>query len=82
MARLLGLEAHRFAPFFFAPFSQEYPSLASELERAAIKREAPSALDTSRYALPGPPNGLDASEEEWEAVLRNAAAQLGHQESR
>ncbi|KAL9933370.1 hypothetical protein V8E36_007546 [Tilletia maclaganii] len=39
-------------------------------------------LDSSRFTLPGPADGLEASEDEWKAALDNAYVQLAHQEGR
>ncbi|CAO1613846.1 unnamed protein product [Jaminaea pallidilutea] len=41
-----------------------------------------NAIDVSRYQLLAPAHGMDASEEEWEAAVKNAASQLMHQEGR
>jgi pre-mRNA-splicing factor SPF27 len=39
-----------------------------------------SALDGARYQLPTPPEG--ASEEQWGKAVKNAEAQLEHQNGR
>lgn len=55
--------------------------LAAEVERVG-RGEASQAVDTTRLRLPAPEGGLDASNEEWEQALNNAASQLLYQEGR
>ena len=43
---------------------------------------AAQRLDTTRYTMPGPEGGMQASETEWTAALDNAATQLGHMQIR
>lgn len=59
---------------------QDHPLLKAELERARTNEPLP-ALDTHRYQLPAPTSKL-GSDEEWQAALDNARAQLQHQKLR
>lgn len=59
---------------------QNHPLLKAELERAR-KNEPLPALDTHRYQLPAP-TSTPGSDEEWQAALDNARAQLQHQRLR
>ncbi|KAN0063162.1 hypothetical protein ACQY0O_004326 [Thecaphora frezii] len=61
---------------------QSRPDLKAELERIANGQPAQQRLDTTRYTLPPPTDGLAASEDEWNKSLDNAAAQLGHMQIR
>ncbi|PCH33406.1 breast carcinoma amplified sequence 2 [Wolfiporia cocos MD-104 SS10] len=56
-----------------------HPLLAAELERVESHQPLP-ILDTTRHQLPGPVH--PESEEEWDAALSNAHAQLEHQRLR
>ncbi|KAI0815293.1 breast carcinoma amplified sequence 2 [Irpex lacteus] len=56
------------------------PLLQAELARVESHQPLPP-LDTTRYQLPGP-NSNNATEEEWEAAVKNAHAQLEHQRLR
>ncbi|PKI82528.1 hypothetical protein MVES1_003925 [Malassezia vespertilionis] len=60
---------------------QELPQLAAELERAE-RGEKLNVLDADRYQLPEPAEGLQASEEAWDASLRNASVQLAYMDGR
>ncbi|WFD48829.1 hypothetical protein GLX27_003500 [Malassezia furfur] len=57
------------------------PLLAEELARAE-RGEKLDALDTSRYQLDAPAQGLKAPEEAWEQSVRNAEVQLAHMDGR
>ena len=57
------------------------PLLAEELARAE-RGEKLDALDTSRYQLYAPAQGLKAPEEAWEQSVRNAEVQLAHMDGR
>lgn len=63
------------------------PRLASsvfteaDLERAAAGKRM-SALDMSRYELPGPPKSQVNDPEAWKACVHNARAQMQHQLNR
>jgi pre-mRNA-splicing factor SPF27 len=58
------------------------PLVTQEIERVG-RREAPaSALDTSRYQLPTPAAGDEATEADWDAALRNSSIQLAQQDLR
>ncbi|KAJ4489552.1 breast carcinoma amplified sequence 2 [Lentinula edodes] len=56
------------------------PLLQAELERIESHHPFPP-LDTTRYQLP-PPTSVPATDEEWQASLNNARAQLEHQRIR
>ncbi|KDQ20548.1 hypothetical protein BOTBODRAFT_124185 [Botryobasidium botryosum FD-172 SS1] len=56
------------------------PLLAAELVRVQSNQPL-SALDSSRYQLPGP-LGEGPTEADWKAAVQNAKAQLQHQQSR
>ncbi|KZP32221.1 breast carcinoma amplified sequence 2 [Athelia psychrophila] len=56
------------------------PLLAAELERVETHQPFPS-LDSIRYQLPGP-TSAPGTDEEWQAALKNAHAQLEHQRIR
>ncbi|GJE87772.1 BCAS2 domain-containing protein [Phanerochaete sordida] len=56
------------------------PLLQQELARVESHQPIPP-IDTFRYQLPGPTNS-PATEEDWEAALKNAQAQLEHQRLR
>jgi len=56
------------------------PLLAAELARVQTSQPL-SALDSSRYQLPGP-LGDGPTEDDWKAAVQNAKAQLQHQKSR
>ncbi|KIY51372.1 breast carcinoma amplified sequence 2 [Fistulina hepatica ATCC 64428] len=56
------------------------PLLKAELERVEDHKPFPS-LDTLRYQLPSPQTN-PTTDEEWEAALKNAHAQLEHQRLR
>ncbi|TEB12115.1 breast carcinoma amplified sequence 2 [Coprinellus micaceus] len=58
----------------------DHPLLKAELERARTNEPLP-ALDTHRYQLPAP-TSKPGSDEEWQAALGNARAQLQHQKLR
>ncbi|WFC96343.1 hypothetical protein MBRA1_003000 [Malassezia brasiliensis] len=55
--------------------------LAEELARAE-RGEKLEALDTQRYQLDAPAQGLKAPEEAWEQSVRNAEVQLAHMDGR
>ncbi|KAF8922293.1 Pre-mRNA-splicing factor SPF27 [Mucidula mucida] len=55
------------------------PMLKAELERIESHKPFPS-IDTQRYQLPAP--SLPGTDEEWQASLKNARAQLEHQRLR
>ncbi|KAF7306641.1 hypothetical protein MIND_00455600 [Mycena indigotica] len=55
------------------------PLLKAELQRVESHQEFPR-LDTLRYQLPAP--SLPGTDEEWQAALKNAEAQLEHQRIR
>lgn len=61
-------------------FSQNNPMLQAEMARVEAQQPIPP-IDTSRYQLPGPTT-TPATEEDWEAALKNAHAQLEHQRLR
>ncbi|CAO1625813.1 unnamed protein product [Parajaminaea phylloscopi] len=71
----------RLPPASLQPFS-DVPHLAQEMQRLGELGQKTSALDTARFKLPAPPGGLDASEEEWDRAINNAAVQLTYQEGR
>ena len=56
------------------------PLLQAELSRVESRQPLPQ-LDTTRYQLPGP-TAANASEEDWQAAVKNAHAQLEHQRLR
>ncbi|EKM60864.1 uncharacterized protein PHACADRAFT_247062 [Phanerochaete carnosa HHB-10118-sp] len=56
------------------------PLLQQEMARVETHQPMPQ-IDTFRYQLPGPTN-TPATEEDWEAALKNAQAQLEHQRLR
>ncbi|KAF5377603.1 hypothetical protein D9615_005165 [Tricholomella constricta] len=56
------------------------PLLRAELERVESHQPFPS-LDSLRYQLPGPTSS-PGTDEEWQAALQNARAQLEHQRIR
>ncbi|EJD04309.1 breast carcinoma amplified sequence 2 [Fomitiporia mediterranea MF3/22] len=56
------------------------PLLKAELERVESHQPIPP-LDTIRYQLPAPTN-IPATDEDWQAALKNAKAQLEHQRIR
>lgn len=56
------------------------PLLQQEMARVEAHQPMPP-IDTSRYQLPGPTN-TPATEEDWDAALKNAQAQLEHQRLR
>ncbi|KAE8233615.1 hypothetical protein CF326_g1349 [Tilletia indica] len=61
------------------------PSLQAHFERlntANDEEDTRPKLDSSRFTLPAPPDGLNASEDEWRKALDNAYVQLSHQEGR
>lgn len=60
---------------------QNNEHLAALLE-SAERGEKLNALDTTRYQLPSPDGGLDASSEDWQSALDNAATQLAHMDVR
>jgi len=60
-------------------FSQR-PLLVAELARVEANQPIPP-LDTTRHQLPGPLS-TPATEEEWQAAVKNAHAQLEHQRLR
>ena len=60
---------------------QKNPLLATELERVE-NHERINAIDSTRFSLPPPPNPETATVEDWEVALRNARAQLEHQQLR
>lgn len=60
---------------------QNSPELAELLQKAG-ESVSLNVLDRSRYQLPGPSKGIEATTEEWEASLHNAEAQLMHSEAR
>jgi hypothetical protein len=64
----------------FSPRLQNNPMLQAEIARVEA-HEAIPPIDTSRYQLPGP-TATPASEEDWQAALKNAHAQLEHQRLR
>ncbi|KZW02053.1 breast carcinoma amplified sequence 2 [Exidia glandulosa HHB12029] len=64
-----------------ATLFEKNPLLAAELARIEAHKPIPP-IDTTRYQLPPPPSGQDASEEAWQKALDNAKAQLTHQELR
>lgn len=53
--------------------------LKAELERIESHQPFPP-IDTHRYTLPTP--SLPGTDEEWQAALKNARAQLEHQHLR
>lgn len=53
--------------------------MRAELERVESHTEAPK-LDTLRYQLPAP--SMPGTDDEWQAALKNAHAQLEHQRMR
>ncbi|KIP11430.1 hypothetical protein PHLGIDRAFT_474594 [Phlebiopsis gigantea 11061_1 CR5-6] len=57
-----------------------YPMLQAELARVEAREPMPP-IDTLRYQLPGPTK-TPATEEDWDAALKNAHAQLEHQRLR
>ncbi|EPQ28724.1 uncharacterized protein PFL1_03528 [Pseudozyma flocculosa PF-1] len=65
----------------YEPF-QSNPHLKAEFDRIAGGQAASQRLDTTRYTLPPPAAGLEASEDEWNQALDNAASQLGHMQIR
>lgn len=63
-----------------SPCVQNSPLLQQEMARVESHQPIPP-IDTFRYQLPGPTNS-PATEEDWEAALKNAQAQLEHQRLR
>lgn len=63
------------------PLFQQHPHLAAEIERKE-RGEDLNVLDTSRYQLQPPAQGLEASTEEWSQALQNAETQLAHMDNR
>lgn len=59
---------------------KENPVLQAELTRVESHQPMPS-LDTIRYQLPAP-TSTPGTDEEWQAALKNAHAQLEHQRIR
>ncbi|KAK0538293.1 hypothetical protein OC842_001356 [Tilletia horrida] len=63
------------------------PTLSTHFARlstgtaSASKDDGPK-LDATRFTLPAPAAGLEASEDEWKTALDNAYVQLAHQEGR
>ncbi|KAG1716347.1 hypothetical protein ID866_831 [Astraeus odoratus] len=55
---------------------KDNPVLAAELARIEANQSL-SSIDTVRYQLPGPAS-TPGTDEEWQAALRNAHAQLEH----
>ncbi|RDB29008.1 Pre-mRNA-splicing factor SPF27 [Hypsizygus marmoreus] len=70
---------HPHVPPPFELFAKN-PLLRAELERVESHQPFPS-LDTLRYQLPAP-TSTPATDEEWQAALKNARAQLEHQRIR
>ncbi|GAA6018910.1 hypothetical protein JCM11491_001723 [Sporobolomyces phaffii] len=64
--------------------STHSPLLAHELARLHAKKPAKAGegLDTTRYAMPFPREGDDASLEAWQAAYESSLAQLEHQRLR
>lgn len=58
------------------------PLITQEIERVARRGAPTSALDTSRYQLPTPAAGDEATEADWDAALRNSSIQLAQQDLR
>lgn len=54
--------------------------LQAEIARVEANEPIPP-IDTTRYQLPGPMT-TPASEEDWQAAVKNAHAQLEHQRLR
>ncbi|KAK0554521.1 hypothetical protein OC846_002093 [Tilletia horrida] len=68
---------------------QTLPTLSAQFDRLSTQEAQRDAsaddrprLDTTRFSLPAPAAGLDASEEEWKQAVDNAYVQLSHQEGR
>ena len=59
---------------------QNHPELQAELARVEAQQPL-RVLDDVRYQLPAP-TSIPATDEEWQAALRNAHAQLEHQRIR
>ncbi|TNY17348.1 Pre-mRNA-splicing factor SPF27 [Rhodotorula diobovata] len=66
------------------PSASTHPLLASELARVESKRplRPDEGLDTTRYAMPFPPEQDQDSVAAWEAAHRSSLAQLEHQRLR
>ncbi|KAG6910603.1 hypothetical protein DXG01_009554 [Tephrocybe rancida] len=60
--------------------NQKNPILRAELERVESHQPFPS-LDSIRYQLPAP-SSTPGTNEEWQAAIQNARAQLEHQKIR
>ena len=60
---------------------QEYPEYAEAVARVGSGSSS-QIIDTKRFQLGPPEGGLQASEEEWQEAVDNAATQLMHQEAR
>lgn len=75
-----GQTADAWRPPAYA-FSATHAHLEQELARAE-RGEKLDVLDTSRYQLSPPADGAAASQEAWDAVLRQADTQLGHMDIR
>ncbi|KAF7319989.1 hypothetical protein MKEN_00782800 [Mycena kentingensis (nom. inval.)] len=58
---------------------EKHPLLKAELERVESHQEFPR-LDALRYQLPAP--AAPGTDEDWQAALKNAEAQLEHQRTR
>lgn len=71
----------RLPPPSLDPFAQ-LPHLAQELDRIGAQGQKTTALDVARFQLLAPEAGLEASDEDWNKALDNAAAQLMYQEGR
>lgn len=61
-------------------FWQNNPMLQAELARVESHQPFPS-LDSLRYQLPAP-TSTPITDEDWQAALKNAHAQLEHQRIR
>ncbi|TCD70077.1 hypothetical protein EIP91_005059 [Steccherinum ochraceum] len=82
IAKELGTQPEALHPRVPPPITSfaNNPLLAAEMERIASHQPFP-AMDTLRYQLPGPTSS-PGTQEEWEAALKNAKAQLEHQRLR
>ncbi|CAD6956363.1 unnamed protein product [Tilletia controversa] len=54
----------------------------SRLTTAQAQPEDQPRLDSTRFTLPAPADGIHASEDDWRRALDNAYVQLAHQEGR
>ncbi|KAK0520871.1 hypothetical protein OC834_006874, partial [Tilletia horrida] len=62
--------------------STHFARLSTGTASASASKDDEPKLDATRFTLPAPAAGLEASEDEWKTALDNAYVQLAHQEGR